>query len=312
MALLGGPAQSSILLSDLVRVYQDVVKLDIREKSKPQLETWLEVRNRSVKNLIEVSGNKDLLSLTRDDGRQFRAWWSERITENDLSTEGARQQVNALRKMIRVVCEHHDFTDPEPFAKISFEGSNGKREPFAIEFVRDVILAPNASDGLDPAAYDVMLICIDTGARASEIISMPKRDIHLRANIPYVDICDGNGREVKTRNAVRKIPLIGVALEAMRRNPNGFPQFDNKVKEVCNAINDHLRALQPDVSTDNGDIYKTLHCLRHTFKDRLRKSTAREEMIDAIMGHANYKPDYGHTGLDAKLEVLNQLVFSAQ
>jgi hypothetical protein len=31
-------------------------------------------------------------------------------------------------------------------------------------------------------------------------------------------------------------------------------------------------------------------------------------MIDAIMGHANDKPDYGHIDLAAKLEVMNQVV----
>jgi integrase len=49
--------------------------------------------------------------------------------------------------------------------------------------------------------------------------------------------------------------------------------------------------------------------LRHTFKDRLRKTSARDEMIDAIMGHASDKPDYGHIDLAAKLEVLSQLAF---
>jgi hypothetical protein len=32
-------------------------------------------------------------------------------------------------------------------------------------------------------------------------------------------------------------------------------------------------------------------------------------MIDAIMGHASDKPDYGHIDLAAKLEVLSQLAF---
>jgi hypothetical protein len=44
------------------------------------------------------------------------------------------------------------------------------------------------------------------GARSSEIISIPERDIHLEANISYIDIRDGNGREVKTRNAVPLMP----------------------------------------------------------------------------------------------------------
>jgi integrase len=94
----------------------------------------------------------------------------------------------------------------------------------------------------------------------------------------------------------------------MRRHPNGFPHVKNS--PVRKAINNRLRALQTDVNEDNGDIYKTLHCLRHTFKDRLRATNAREEMIDAIMGHANKKPKYGDIDLDAKLAIMNQLVFA--
>jgi hypothetical protein len=75
----------------------------------------------------------------------------------------------------------------------------------------------------------------------------------LDANIPYIDIRDGNGREVKTRNAVRKIPLVGVALKAMRRHPNGFLDFRNRIKDVRDMINGHLRSLQPDVN-EEGDV----------------------------------------------------------
>jgi len=79
---------------------------------------------------------------------------------------------------------------------------------------------------------------------------------------------------------------------------------------VRDMINGHLRSLQLDVNEEDGDVNKTLHCLRHRFKDRLRKTSAREEVIDAIMGRASDKPDHGHTDLAAKLEVMNQLVFS--
>jgi integrase len=308
-ALLGGAAPA-ITLTQLVDTYEalDTVKLKIRNKNEHQKKIWRSVRDCAVQNLIEVVGNKDIKSLTRDDGKRFRAWWAEKIMADDLTTEGARKDVNALRVMIRDVCEDNELADLEPFHKIKFKGSGGSREPFAINFVRDVILKPGALDGIDDAVRDILLICIDTGARPSEVIFLPKADIHLRTNIPYIEIRDGGGREVKTNSAEREIPLVGVALEAMRRNPHGFPQFHRRVKYVETAINERLRDLQTDVNEKERAL--TFYSIRHCFKDRLRATSAREEMIDALFGHANKKPKYGRLDLAAKREIMDQLVFS--
>ena len=81
------------------------------------------------------------------------------------------------------------------------------------------------------------------------------------------------------------------------RTASGNSHNANYIQKL---INDQLRALQTDVSEDAGEIYKTIHCLRHTFKDRLRKTNAREELIDAILGHSSRKPDYGYIDLESE------------
>ena len=100
----------------------------------------------------------------------------------------------------------------------------------------------------------------------------------------------------------------------MRRNPNGFAKYHDNAVEASREINKWLRTLQPDVNVDDGDIFKTLPCVRHTFKDRLRAIRAEDEMKVALMGHdignTGNTPNYGEGySLEAKLAVVNQIAF---
>jgi integrase len=68
---------------------------------------------------------------------------------------------------------------------------------------------------------------LETGARPSEIINLSKARIVLDAEIPYIRI-QAEGRLLKTDHSERDIPLVGLALEAMKRHPNGFPRYFDK------------------------------------------------------------------------------------
>jgi len=47
-------------------------------------------------------------------------------------------------------------------------GRDGKRPPFSVEHIRNVILAPGALVGLNVEARDVVTIVMETGARPSD------------------------------------------------------------------------------------------------------------------------------------------------
>jgi integrase len=312
-AVLGG-ARASVLLSDLFEQYEKHVAVEMRrEKSPKQLAKWRSERIHAVKRLIEIIGDKDILAITRDDAKQFRAYWAKRIMEENLATEGARRDIAQIAKMIRIIAKRDGFEDPDIFKGLHFAKTSNQRIGFKIEFVRNVIMKPGTFKGMPQDALDILMVCTETGARPSEVVGLDKRNIHLRVNIPYIAI-RADLRELKSKNSARDIPLVGAALEAMRRNPNGFPQWFDKGPEVGKVINKWLRALQPDVNPDAGDEFKTLYCLRHTFKDRLRNADAPDGMMLQLMGH-----DHGVTGktpkygigysMEKKLAKLNQIAF---
>lgn len=315
--VLGGDAmpENAILLSQLREAYEAIPKirktLTPEKKGEPELARWRQVRNLAVSRLIASVGDKDIALLTTADGRQFVDDCMDHIEEEGKGEETARQQFAFLTKMVRETCKYCELTraDGEPVRLFPdqnpFDQSQGKRMPFAIDFVRDRMLAkPN---NLDATIHDLVLVCIDTGARPSEIIRTPKDDLYPTADIPYIDIRAGNGRAIKNKFSARKIPLVGAALDAMRRNPQGFSQYRQNHEYVRRQINDWLRSLQPDVSDEEK---KTLYCLRHTFKDRLlRTSGIHQETIDYLMGHNPKKEDYGFKGVDFTQPYMNQLAF---
>jgi integrase len=316
-AVLGGDAKPKefLKLSEMLAAYVKIPKVRKRnkldEKGEEEMKRFLQVRRLAVERLIASVGDKDITQVTTADGRQFVDDCTDHIEENDgKGEETARHQFAFLTKMLREVGKYRELTRPdgEPirfFPDVNpFDSADGKRMPFKVEFVRDKMLAKPSN--LDATVHDLVLVCIDTGARPSEIIRTPEDDIHLDNKIPFVDIRAGNGRSIKNKFSQRKIPLVGCALEAMQRNPKGFSQFREN-QYIRLQINNWLRSLQPDVPDEEK---KTLYCLRHTFKDRLlRTKGTHQETIDYLMGHNPKKEDYGFKDVDFTLPVMSQLAF---
>lgn len=67
-------------------------------------------------------------------------------------------------------------------------------------------------------------------------------DICLDAPVPYVSIRPREGRELKTLTSIRDIPLVGIALDAARRHPEGFERYLNKTGTLSQTIIKPLKA----------------------------------------------------------------------
>ena len=99
------------------------------------------------------------------------------------------------------------------------------------------------------------------------------------APIPFIRI-RAEGRVLKTEHSERDIPLVGLALDAMRRHPSGFPRYFDKGSNLSATLMKHFKrhSLLP---SERHSIYS----IRHSFKDRLKAVEAPEELIDEMMGH---------------------------
>jgi hypothetical protein len=125
------------------------------------------------------------------------------------------------------------------------------------------------------------------------------------AEVPYIRI-EAEGRVLKTEHSERDIPLVGYALESMKRHPQGFPRYFDKGSSLSATLMKHF-AKKKLLPTEKHKIYS----FRHSFKDRLKAVEAPEELVDEMMGHRIDKPKYGDGyGLALKLKYLTAIAFS--
>lgn len=145
---------------------------------------------------------------------------------------------------------------------------------------------------------------IETGLRPSEIVNLREGTIMLDAPIPHVRVMP-DGRRLKTGDSEREMPLVDVALAAMKLRPGGFPRYRDKASALSATVNKFLseNGLRP---TRDHSVYS----LRHSFKDRLVALEAPDSLIDCLMGHKTYKPKYGKgPSLELKLKFLERAAF---
>jgi integrase len=305
-AAMGAVEKPAIMLSQLFDEYEISQKLSLSRMSQDRVRKWKAAKKRAVEILIERTGDKALHQLIRDDALAFADWWEERVITEGIGAGTANKNITHIGGMIRAVNKRLKLGLDDVFAGTRIEGGrDGQRATFSVDFIRHVILAPGKLDELNDEARDVVHVVMETGARPSEVVNLTASRIVVDAEVPYIRI-EAEGRVLKTEHSERHIPLVGYALEAMKRHPQGFPRYFDKGSSLSATLMKHFakRKLLP---TDKHKIYS----FRHSFKDRLKAVEAPEELIDKMMGHRIDKPKYGDGyGLALKLKYLTAIAFS--
>lgn len=305
-AALGAVEKPAIMLSSLFTEYEQTQRIGLSKMSPDQVRKWTNAKKRAVEILIEQKGDKQLAQLSRDDALSYADWWEDRVLTEGIGAGTANKNISHIGGMIRAVNKRLKLGLDDVFAATRIEGGrDGQRAPFPVKFIRDVILAPSKLDELNDEARDVVYVVMETGARPSEIVNLTAAQIVLDAPIPFIRIRP-EGRVLKTEHSERDIPLVGLALEAMRRHPDGFPRYFDKGSSLSATLMKHFgkHELLP---TDKHKIYS----FRHSFKDRLKAVEAPEELIDEMMGHRTDKPQYGDGyGLGLKLKYLQLIALT--
>lgn len=289
-ALLGSVEEPTLLLSQLVSHVEKLAKYENRFKSEQQMRLWRSPRKRAVANLITAIGSdRPVVSITSADARTFRKHWQKRILDEAKSVDTANKDFSNLAGMLSRFYEDIDHPDtPRPFSGINIRDKHTKKvrkKEVPLDWIIDKWFAPGAFDGLNAEARDILLICIETGCRQSEIHDLPASAFHLDAGVPHIfvqneiDPDSSERREIKNVHSTRAVPLIGVALAAARRHPTGFPRYRNK-RGFSAVVNKYLRnkGLLPEGVTAGG--------LRHTWESRLKAVGLQTDDRGELMGHS--------------------------
>ena len=140
-------------------------------------------------------------------------------------------------------------------------------------------------------ARAIFKVMMNTGLRLIEIASSTPEGVCLddpkEGGLSYVQVLP-IGRELKTRRAKRRVPLLGVSLEALRAFPEGFSTYRGKSATLSMTLNKYLRENDLKETEDH-----VVYSLRHRFEDRMLKANMDERIRRDLMGHSLKREKYG-------------------
>lgn len=304
-ALLGGVTPPAITVEGSLELYWGFSRDKVQGKSADQMRRWKNPILKAVRNFVEVVGNKPIADITGDDMLDFRDWWMDKIEAEGLTHNSANKDLIHLGSVLKSVNRMKRLGLVLPLSDLSFKQQAGEaRPPFSSEWIKERLLAPGALDGLNDQARAIFLAMVNTGARPSELAALLEDQIHLQANVPYISV-EAVNRTVKSANARRVIPLLGVSLEALRAFPKGFSRYVDSSASLSATINKFLRT--------NGLIETekhTLYGLRHGFEDRMLAAGVDDRIRRDLIGHALDRERYGKgASLEMSAKLLTPIAF---
>jgi integrase len=132
---------------------------------------------------------------------------------------------------------------------------------------------------------------IETGCRPSELANITPENICLNSDVPHIKIRATPNRQLKSGASKRDIPLVGVALEAMRNSPNGFPHYRDRGYLLSQSLTKAFKARKLFPSPQH-----RIYSFRHSFEKRMLEAGLDYGLRCTLMGHRNPRPEYGDGG----------------
>lgn len=322
-ALLGGAVLPDIRVSALAEHVEEIANAENSFKNDDQMRIWRNGRKRVVAQMLEAAGDMQVKDFDAFHAQLHVRLLEEKIAKNQITATTAKKELSIAAGMLR-----HFYKDakvlkpPKPYegqhvskgiAKLNRKSPNDQRKrEIPAELITGALLAPGALDGLNAEARDILLICVETGCRQSEIFNTPLDDIHLDHKYPHFYLQPILGiRELKNDASERHVPLVGVALSAMRRvvKRGGFKKYAGK-SAWSPLVNKYIREnkILPEGYTIGG--------LRHSWEGRMRRAGVHTDDRGVMMGHsvANIRgrEEYGDYLLQERYEIAQSLAFAIE
>ena len=288
-------------LLDAVQVYLD-------QKGKGRPKSFRLAAERVCRYVINLSGNKQLISYTRSDALMLRDW----LVDRGLTGSSVTRNFSYVKAIINFALSEFALDARNPFIGVYHDRTAGvsTRQPIPNAGILKVQTECRAID--DDMRWLVALIS-DTGMRLAEGAGLLKSDIQLDADIPFVRIQKHPWRNLKTASSERIIPLCGQALWAAKRivasdqtSKFAFPRYNRhsttKANSASAALNKWLKQYVA--------IGCTMHSFRHSIRDRLRSVQCPSDIADQIGGWTSEGVGQGY-GSGYPLNVLNEWVEKA-
>lgn len=301
-AVLGAAAPPDLRMSGLVEFYERERRTENTGKDANAMRKWRNPLKAAVADFIDVARDLRLLELTHEEAIAYVDRLKDRVMAGELKDATANKAIGFLRIMVKAHDRRFRVGRVNPFDGLSVSGGKKKvkkRAEFSDAWIRENLLCENPLPGLNDEARDLLIICALTGARPSEVSGVLPRHMRLDDPVPHIELRD-EGRRLKTEHSARDLPLVGAALDAARRHPQGFPRYAGKAG-LSDTVNKYLRenGLLP---TDG----HTLYSLRHSFEGRMSRIKIPNRDAAQMMGHS-VKAAIGREAYGDDLTLLDRL-----
>ena len=233
----------------------------------------------ALSTFISLAGDRDVSEYTRQDAKLF----VHHLQMKGNKTATIRRRINSLSAIINYAYSELDLDKRNPFTRLFIQNEG------ADVFKRGTFNNEQLKWGYDKAMVSgstvklLMPLLGESGCRLAEIVGLRLEDIDLKNDL--IHIRPNSARRLKNKTSERVLPLVGYArttiVQAMSQADDEW-LFPNYVKEghcyathASNAVNKWLK---------KDFCGLTAHCLRHTFRDRLRAVECPLELVDQIGG----------------------------
>ena len=233
----------------------------------------------ALSTFISLAGDRDVSEYTRQDAKLF----VHHLEMKGNKTATIRRRINSLSAIMNYAYSELDLDKRNPFTRLFIQNEGAdvfKRGTFTNEQLKwgyDKALASGSTVKL------LMPLLGETGCRLAEIVGLRLDDIDLENDL--IHIRPNSARRLKNKTSERVLPLVGYAKlvieQALIQADDQwlFPQYIKSghcyATHASNAVNKWLK---------KDFVGLTAHCLRHTFRDRLRTVECPSDMIDQIGG----------------------------
>lgn len=274
---------------------------------------------RAAEAIVEALGRvPTVASITREEARKVQAYLKGRVER--LST--VDRYLNDIRSIINhAIAEFPDLHElKNHFTGLPILAGGRYGGPTADEEGRPLTVdeAVAIRDRIEKLSRQADLILIwrmleGTGCRLAEVTGLRVVDVVADGDMPYIDIKPHGRRGLKTLASIRRVPLLGDALDATNAalklagdSDMLFPRYgvEGGNTAASAALMKHVRAI-----TD--DKLARVHSLRHNMADKLKLAGVEEADRNLVLGHTLGGEGKRYGGPEARLEVATRAVRKA-
>lgn len=309
-ALLGLYSKPEAQLSGLFKLYVRHKEHELEGYSPSQSRKHLQPKERAAAYLLTVLGERKLSAITRRDVLRFRDWWTDKIRDDGLTRDAANRSFSDIQGMLTHIDDALQTNYRAAWGGLRIKGGSRaktrRRPPFSNAFMQKRILAPGALDAVPIHVRMAFYATIETGARPSEVCNLRPEAIKLGASIPHILVTETEERILKSENATREIPLVGVSLWAFQQCPEGFPALRNHEDTFSATMNRYLTKLKLRETPEH-----SVYSVRHNFYDRVHAENPGDRLETDLMGHEFGRAKYGAgSSLKQKRKLLDKIKFN--